>query len=99
LGAGLSNISSTLSLLGYYAGYNADGPSISQMRLSQMDGRARYSPEYADNDMTFDPTAPFSPDSVARGSGAFRFPVDLNTSPDLRRTEFGGRVLAQTLNS
>jgi hypothetical protein len=59
----------------------------------------RYSPEYADNDMTFNPNAPFSPDSAARGSGAFRFPVDLNTSPDLRRTEFGGRVLAQTLNS
>jgi hypothetical protein len=35
--------------------------------------------------MTFDPDAPFSLDSVPRGSGAFRFPVDLNSSPDLRR--------------
>jgi hypothetical protein len=56
------------------------------MRLLQMDGRARYSPEYGDNDMTVDNNAPFSPDSSARGSGAFRFP-DLNSSPDPRRTE------------
>lgn len=74
LGSGLSNISNSPSSPGYYTGYNADGSSISQMRLSQMDGRARYSPEYADNDMTFDPNALFSPDSAARGSGAFRFP-------------------------
>ncbi|KAK1603139.1 hypothetical protein QYE76_007874 [Lolium multiflorum] len=51
-----------------------------------MDGRARYSPEFGDSDMTVDNNAPFSPDSMARGSGAFRFP-DLNDSPDLRRTE------------
>jgi hypothetical protein len=48
-----------------------------------MDSHARYSPKYADNDMTFDPNAPFLPDSVPRSSGAFRFPVDLNSSPDL----------------
>jgi hypothetical protein len=52
-----------------------------------MEGRARYSPEYADNDMTFDPNAPFLPDSAARGSGTFCFLVDLNSSPDLRRTD------------
>lgn len=55
------------------------------MRLSQMDGRARYSPEFGDSDMTVD-NAPFSPDSTARGSGAFCFP-DLNDSPDLRHTQ------------
>jgi hypothetical protein len=37
--------------------------------------------------MSFDPNAPFSPDSAPRGSGAFRFPVDLNSSPDLRCTD------------
>jgi hypothetical protein len=70
------NFLSSLSSPGYYA----EVPS-----LSQMDGHARYSPEYADSDMTFDPNAPFSPDSTPRGSGAFRFPVDLNSSPELRR--------------
>ena len=56
------------------------------MRLSQMDGRARYSPEFADNDMTqIDPAATFSPDTAPRGSGAFRLPLDLNELPDLRR--------------
>ncbi|KAK1618628.1 hypothetical protein QYE76_024145 [Lolium multiflorum] len=94
LGGGLSNISSSPSSSGYYAGYNADGPSISQMRISQMDGHARYSPEYGDNDMTFDANAPFSRDSSGRGSGAFRFPVDLNSSPDLRRTN--GHVIDDT---
>ena len=44
LGGGLNTISSSPSSPGYYAGYNADGPPISQMRLSQMDSRARYSP-------------------------------------------------------
>ena len=38
------NFSSSPSSPGYYAGCYADGPSLSQMRLSQMDGRARYSP-------------------------------------------------------
>jgi hypothetical protein len=55
------------------------------MRVSQMDGHARYSPEYADNDMTFDPNVSFLPDSVPRGSSAFRLGVDLNSSPELRR--------------
>ena len=60
------------------------------MRLSQMEGRARYSPEFADNDMAqIDPNATFSPDAAARSSGAFRFPVDLNESPDLRRVPTG----------
>jgi hypothetical protein len=36
--------------------------------------------------MTVDNNAPFSSDSTARGSGAFRFP-DLNDSPDLCRTQ------------
>jgi hypothetical protein len=35
--------------------------------------------------MTFDPNTTFSLDSAPRGSGAFRFPVDLKSSPDLRR--------------
>jgi hypothetical protein len=47
---------------GYYAVYYTEGPSISQMRLSQLDGRARYSPEYTYIDMTFDPNSPFSLD-------------------------------------
>jgi hypothetical protein len=64
--------------------YYAEGPSLSQMRLSQMGGRALYSPEYADDDTTFDPNATFSLDSTPRGSGAFCFSVDLNSSPDLR---------------
>ena len=55
------------------------------MWLSQLDGRARYSPEFADSDMTIDPNATYSTDAAARGSAAFRFPVDLNESPDLRR--------------
>lgn len=36
-------------------------------------------------DTTFDPNTPFSLDSTLRGSGVFRFPVDLNSSLDLRR--------------
>jgi hypothetical protein len=43
------------------------------MCLSQMGVRARYYPEYADIDMTFDPNAPFSLDSAPTSSGAFRF--------------------------
>jgi hypothetical protein len=49
-----------------------------------MDGRVRYSPECADNDMTFNTNALFSPDSAPRSSGAFFLSVDLNSSPDLR---------------
>ncbi|KAK1647886.1 hypothetical protein QYE76_065691 [Lolium multiflorum] len=81
LADGLNSISSSPSSPGYYAGYTADAPSI-----SQMDGRTRYSPEFSDNDMTVNNNDPFSPESTARGSGAFRFP-DLNDSPDLRRTQ------------
>nr|XP_051210978.1 uncharacterized protein LOC127328417 [Lolium perenne] len=88
LGGGLNSISSSPSSPGYYAGYTADAPSI-----SQMDGRARYSPKFGDNDMTVDNNASFLLDSTARGSGAFRFP-DLNDSPDLRRTE--GHVMDGT---
>jgi hypothetical protein len=63
------NFSSSLSSPGYYAGYYAEGSPISQMRLSQMDGRTHYSPEYADIDMTFNPNTSFSPNSTPRGSG------------------------------
>jgi hypothetical protein len=63
-------------------GYFAKASPLSHMLLSQMDGRARYFPEYAESD-TFDANATFSPDSAPRGSGTFRFPVDLNASPDL----------------
>ena len=50
----------------------------------------RYSPEFADSDTTqIDPNATFSPDAPVRGSGAFRFAVDLNESPDLRRVPTG----------
>ena len=60
-------------------GYFTEPPSISQMRLSQMEGHARYSPEFADSDtIQIDPNATFSPDAPARGSGAFRFAIDLN---------------------
>jgi hypothetical protein len=38
----------------------------------------------------------FSPDSVPRGSGAFRFPVDLNASPDLRYRVPGSNVIHVT---
>jgi hypothetical protein len=48
----------------YYVRYYVEGPSLLQMRLSQMDGCARYSPEYADSDMTFDPNTPFLLDSA-----------------------------------
>jgi hypothetical protein len=55
-----------------------------------MEGSARYSPEYADIDMTIDPNGAYSPASVPRGSNASRFTVDLNNelseSPDLRHT-------------
>jgi hypothetical protein len=65
-------------------GYYAEGSSLSQMHLSQMDDCTLYSPECADSDMTFNPNVLFSPDSAPRGSGSFRFLVDLNSSPDLR---------------
>ena len=39
--------------------------------------------------MTIDPNATYSPDAAARGSAAFRFAVDLNESPDLRRVPTG----------
>jgi hypothetical protein len=65
LGGGLNSISSSPSSPGYYAGYTADASSILQMRLSQMDDRARYSPEFGDIDMTVDNNARFSPDSTA----------------------------------
>jgi hypothetical protein len=51
--------------------------------MSQMDGCARFSPEYADNETTDDPTMVFSPDAATRGSGTFRCAVDLNATPDL----------------
>ena len=56
------------------------------MRVSQVNGHARYSPEYADSETIYDPTLPFSPDSAPRGSGALRFPVNLNATPVLHRT-------------
>jgi hypothetical protein len=74
LGGCLNSISSSPSSPGYYAGYTADAPSISQMRLSQMDGRARYSPEFGDSDMTVDNNDPFSPESTAQGQRRLPLP-------------------------
>jgi hypothetical protein len=97
------NLSDGFSSSPLSPGYYAEGLSLSQMRLSQMDGRARYALEYTDRDTTFDPNKPFSLDSTLRGSGAFRFPVDLNSSLDLRRpgstTGYvtGGTSLSRTL--
>jgi hypothetical protein len=69
--------------------YFAEPSSISQMRFSQMEGRARYSPEYTDIDMSVDPNAKSSRASAPRGSNAFHFTIDLNmlagSAPHTRR--------------
>jgi hypothetical protein len=71
--------------------------------LSRMEGRARYSPDYADIDMIVDPNATYSRASTPRGRNAFRFTIDLNSdinngSPDLRRAPGGstGHVTDRT---
>jgi hypothetical protein len=65
-------------------GFYEEGLSISQMRLSQM-SRAFDSPDYA-SEIADNPTQVFPLGGATRGSNAFRYNVDLNVTPDLRRT-------------